>query len=41
MDPEFYRMAVAAIPGLARLSVNGGDWRVSAAGGQSALSLWR
>jgi len=39
MDPEFYRMAVEAIPQLARLAVNGSDSRRTATNGQSSLFL--
>jgi site-specific DNA-methyltransferase (adenine-specific) len=39
MDPEFYRMAVEAIPKLARLAVNGGDSSRTVPNGQSSLFL--
>ena len=39
MDPEFYRMAVAAIPRLARLAVNGSDSSRTTANAQSSLFL--
>jgi site-specific DNA-methyltransferase (adenine-specific) len=39
MDAEFYRMAVEAIPKLARLAVNSGDSSRNATNGQSSLFL--
>jgi len=41
MDPEFYGMAVEAIPKLARLAVNGGDSSRTATNAQSSLFLLR
>jgi site-specific DNA-methyltransferase (adenine-specific) len=41
IDPEFFRVAVAAIPKLARLAVNGADPRRAAASGQSSLFVLR